>query len=116
LFPGGIGPELKGHAPEDQTKEQGHERDIEGREQDRIHHWEGDKDSSSPQNQPGLIGIPHRSDTVHHKIPLFFVSGTWKQKADPKTEPIEDDIEDEDESQEACPRDNEIHHSTSLFL
>ena len=92
--------ELEGHPAQDEGDHQEPDRQVEGREEDRVDVREGAVEPRADDEQPGLVAVPHRRYGAHHGAPVPLVPGGAEEDPDTEIEAVEDDVDEDRESED----------------
>ena len=63
-----LGAEVEGRAAQDQSQQHQHDRHVQRGQHHALRLREGDQQQAHGQDQPGLVGIPERSDRRDHAV------------------------------------------------
>jgi hypothetical protein len=73
-----------------------------------VRQRKGDQQQPDSQHQPGLVGVPERTDRRDHRV-LLGILRRGKQDADAQVEAVEDDVDQDREAHQ--PGEDQRHQS-----
>src|SRR5213593_775280 len=80
LFVGPTAPERERGAAQHDADQHERERDVQQRAEPRERRWEAGKEQHDREDEPHMIGLPHRADRLGDELPLTLLAGSQREK------------------------------------